>query len=316
MRYAKVSWALAYGFLMVDAAASSSQYHKELMQNAPPGIAYTIPKGINSYARSSSSPQNSRPASRQKSKAKQPYIQKLQPIRTSRTNSRSVAAILRAHQRQVGGYGYENITSTNVYGTQYATSAVWDGNPIKLLLDTGSSDTWAVQDGYKCVDYLGETLPQVSCAFGPAQPTSFKYGLTNPKTHMYIQYGDGEVVNGPMGFSDISVGNLTARKQQVSLASQALWYGNNITSGLLGMAFPALTNAFLGDDDDHSPGNTVEYSPFFTSLVEQGDVDPVFSIAIDRNASTGILALGGVPPVTGLDRSKVAALDMIIVCPW
>lgn len=95
-----------------------------------------------------------------------------------------------------------------------------------------------------------------------------------------------------MGFSDISVGNLTVNRQQVCLANSTYWLGNNVTSGLLGMAFPSLTNAYLGDGDDHEMGSAIQYSPFFTSLVEQGKIDPIFSLTIDRNSSSGILALG------------------------
>jgi hypothetical protein len=48
-------------------------------------------------------------------------------------------------------------------------------------------------------------------------------------------------------------------------------------------------------------------------MVNQGLVDPVFSIAIDRNASTGMLAFGGIAPASGLDLGRTATLDMIIV---
>ncbi|KAK4228052.1 aspartic peptidase domain-containing protein [Podospora fimiseda] len=313
--YQALAWSLILPFAAVNAAltARNSRLHTELMENAPPGITYRIPQGTRSWTSSSAS--GSRVTTTGK-KLKPVHVQKLHPVRNGRINPRSAAVALGAHQRRLGedGLGYENISSTNAYGTQYSTDATWDGTPLRLLLDTGSSDTWAAQQNFTCQDFSGHTIVPSACGFASPQISGFKYGLTDPIEHMYIQYGDSELVAGPMGFSDVSVGNLTVKKQQVCLVNRAYWFGNNMTSGLLGMAYPSLTNAYLGDKDEHSHGeNTVEYSPFFTSLVEQGQIDPVFSIAIDRNASTGVLALGGIPTgVSGLDRGRTVSLDMII----
>ncbi|KAK3906142.1 aspartic peptidase domain-containing protein [Staphylotrichum tortipilum] len=285
-------------------AGLTTQRHAESFKNAPPGISYKVPKATH---RGSSSSTRFMKSSQ--------HVQQLRSIsagRAGKANPKSAAAILGAHQRLVGGFGYQNITSTSAYGTQYAVDALFNGHQMSLLIDTGSSDTWAVQRNFHCVDYSGEFLPQETCGFGATYPETFQYGRTDPETHMFIQYGDGEVVTGPMGFSDITIGNITAKKQQVCLANTAYWYGNNYTSGLIGLAFPALTNAYLGDDMDHEPGNQVQYSPLFTTMVNEGLVDPIFSIAIDRNASSGMLAFGGVAPASGLDLSKTATLDMII----
>ncbi len=293
------------------------QHHAAALQNAPPGISYKMPKGTHPWSSSSLSTKMTKPSQ---------HVQQLHPVHASRAgklnpslNPKSAAAILGAHQRLVGGHGYENITTTSAYGTQYAVEALFNGMPMSLLIDTGSSDTWAVQRNFHCVDYSGEFLPQETCGFGETYPETFQYGRTDPETHMFIQYGDGEIVTGPMGFSDVSVGDITIKKQQVCLANTTYWYGNNYTSGLLGLAFPALTNAYLGDDADHEFGNQVQYSPLFTSMVNQGLVEPVFSIAIDRNASSGMLAFGGIAPASGLDMTRTATLDMVIVSfpdPW
>ncbi|KAK3938865.1 aspartic-type endopeptidase [Diplogelasinospora grovesii] len=244
-------------------------------------------------------------------------VQSIHGYRGSRTNSKSVAAILGAHHRRTASTGYENITTTTAYGTQYATVARWGNHSMMMLLDTGSADTWLVWRDFLCTDYYGSEIPQVACGFGPAFPGDFQYGYVTPQQHMYIQYGDGEVVTGPMGYADITVGNITVKRQEVCLANRTYWQGNNMTSGLMGLAWPALTNAYFGpseppEDEDHSVGNRVEYSPLFTSMVSQGLVPPVFSIAIDRNSSSGILAWGGIPPASGLDTSRIATMDMII----
>ncbi|KAK4245087.1 aspartic peptidase domain-containing protein [Corynascus novoguineensis] len=284
-------------------AGMANQRHADALQDAPPGISYRVARGTHQWSSSKKIATTSQ------------HVQTLRPIdagRARKVNPRSAAAVLGAHQRLVGGFGYQNITTTSAYGTQYAVDAHLGGHQVSLIIDTGSADTWAVQKNFHCIDYSGVFLPRETCGFGETYLETFQYGLTDPETHMYIQYGDGEIVTGPMGFSDVTVGNVTIKKQQVCLANTTYWYGNNQTSGLIGLAFPSLTNAYLGDAEDHDFGNQVQYSPLFTSMVSQGLVDPVFSIAIDRNASSGMLAFGGIAPVSGLDLSRTAVLDMII----
>ncbi|AEO71918.1 uncharacterized protein THITE_50908 [Thermothielavioides terrestris NRRL 8126] len=288
--------------MLAAAAASATQGHVEAFKEAPPGISYKMAKATH-------------PRSSAKLAKSSQHVERLHAVHGghgTKFNPKSAAAILGVHQRAAGGFGYENITAASAYGTQYAVEALFHGHRLPLLIDTGSSDTWAVHKDFRCVDYSGELLPQKTCAFGEAYPETFQYGRTKPEMHMYIQYGDGEVVSGPMGFSDVTVGNITVKRQQICLANTTYWYGNNYTSGLLGLAFPALTNAYLGDASDHEPGTQVEYSPLFTSMINQGLVDPVFSIAIDRNASSGMLAFGGIAPASGLDLSRTATMDMVI----
>lgn len=234
---------------------------------------------------------------------------------TKSVNTKSVASILGAHQRAVGGTGYQNITSSTAYGTQYAVDVLFADQPLKLLLDTGSSDTWIVQSGYSCVDFAEEPVDQASCGFGPAYEGGFQYGAI-PDQHIYIQYGDGEVIYGPVGFSDITLGNITVKKQEAGLANQTYWFGNNVTSGVLGLAYPSITNAYLGTGEEHNWLDAESYSPVFSSMVNQGLVAPFFSIAINRNSSGGLIAWGGIPPVKGLDYSTAVSMDIVIVCPF
>jgi hypothetical protein len=299
---------LLYGALAAipGVAAFPSPPNLRILEHAPPGIRYEIPKSTRRWM----SVKNTAPKISQHTQ----QLRAIQgPITTSPgslPNGRSAAAVLGANQRHAGGSGYQNITTASAYGTQYAIEALWDGQPLSMLLDTGCADTWAVQRSFSCV---GEDLefvkPQTACAFGGGYyPETFGYGPHDPKMLMLIKYGDGEVVSGAMGFSDITIGNVTAKRQLVGLASTAHWFGNNQTSGVVGLAFPALTHGYSNET-----GGRVQYSPVFTTMVSQGGVEPVFSIAIDRNASTGVLALGGIPLVEGMDYGEVASLDMIIV---
>jgi hypothetical protein len=232
------------------------------------------------------------------------------------TNHRSVAAILGAHQRVTGGGGYENITSTTAYGTQYGIEILWQDMPVTMLFDTGSSDTWIPMGNFTCKGPFGDTYPQEDCAFGQTYSRGFeKYGMVVPKEHLHIRYGDGEVVTGPMGYIDIGVQNMTVKKQQVALVDNAYWTGNNVTSGVLGLAFPSLTSAFSGEENGDSPSvlDQIVYNPIFTNMVNQGICPPVFSMVIKRNASNGMISFGGTVPVHDVDYSIQAETDLLIV---
>lgn len=229
------------------------------------------------------------------------------------TNPRSAVSVLAEHQRQLGSVGsYENITSANAYGTQYAIDVTFHETTLSFILDTGSSDTWAVKDGFRCFDYAGEEVGRDACGFGPTYPGGLQYGDI-PGEHIYIRYSDGETVFGETGYSDVTVSNITVKKQQVGLVNSTFWYGNNMTSGVIGLAFPTLTSAYQGNGSDHSWMHQVSYSPLFTTMVKDGLVRPYFSIAINRNSSDGVIGWGGIPPVTGLEHSTTVAVDIVLV---
>ncbi|KAL9099810.1 MAG: hypothetical protein Q9187_009444 [Circinaria calcarea] len=52
------------------------------------------------------------------------------------------------------------------------------------------------------------------------------------------------------------------------------------------------------DPSKDSRNNTITYNPIFTNMYTQGNVPPVFSLALNRgNGSGGVLAIGGLPKV-------------------
>lgn len=206
---------------------------------------------------------------------------------------------------------YQNITALGEFSTQYAIECEWDGVPVSLLFDTGSSDTWAVRGEFECEDNLGQLDLQAACGFGSPFIDSFAHGEVDD-IHFYVKYGSGEDVSGPMGYSDISCGGLSVSKQQVGLASTTYWHGNNVTVGILGMAYPSISNAFYGPIGQEAEWNTVTYSSFLTTAISQGNMDPIFSVAIMKNSSDGMLAWGGLPPIP-YDRNKNASADLLIV---
>lgn len=225
-----------------------------------------------------------------------------------RSGHMSVTNALGSVQRKHGGSGYENITSIGAYGTQYGVDVEFNKQKLTLALDTGSSDTWAVGSKSNCTGWFA------SCFFGPSYTGGFNEEPDEDQ-HLYAQYGDGEVVQGPIGFMDVTVCGIRVTNQTVALANDTLWNGNNVTSGILGLAYPSITNAYAGPFGTHSSWYQVEYAPVFSNMVSQGLVDNHFSIAISRDALNGVLGFGGVPEdLKGVDYSNMGMTDIIIVC--
>ena len=206
----------------------------------------------------------------------------------------------------------QNISAVGGFSTQYAIECTWDGLPVSLLFDTGSSDTWAIAEDFECVGGLGNVVDQADCKFGSQFVNDCALGEIEG-THFSLQYGSGEEVWGPMGYSDLSCGSLSVSKQQVGLANHTYWRGGNkVTVGILGMAYPSITSAFYGDLGDEASWNSKAYSPFLTTAIGQGTMEPLFSVAIMKNSSDGILAWGGLPPIP-YNRCKNATADLLIV---
>ena len=208
-------------------------------------------------------------------------------------------------------HSYQNISTVGDFSTQYAVQCGWDGAPVWLLFDTGSSDTWAVKTGFECTDPVGGDHDQQACGFGSPTIDGFSGGAIDD-LHFFLKYGSGEQIVGPMGYSDITCGGVHVTSQQVGLANSTYWHGNNVTVGILGLAYPSLTSAFYGQIGSEAPWNAISYTPFLTNAITQGTIEPVFSVAILKNSSEGMLAWGGLPPIDWR-RSKPATTDLIIV---
>ena len=206
---------------------------------------------------------------------------------------------------------HQNITTVTGFSTQYAIRCEWDESSVWLLFDTGSSDTWSAGRGFRCGGSNGGNRTQSSCGLAQPYIDGFSGGEV-ADVHFALKYGSGETVSGPMGYSDIACGGLGVSGQQVGLANATHWRGNNVTSGILGLAYPALTSAYYGKIGDEAPWNTVTYPPFLTNAISQGSIDPTFSVAIIKNSTDGVLAWGGLPPVS-YDKTSVASTELIIV---
>ena len=124
-------------------------------------------------------------------------------------------------------------------GEEFATSITFGDETFESLVDTGSSDTWIVETGFKCVDITTSTPePESYCAFGPTYNVTDTFKQT-PDENFNITYGDGEFLTGIIGTESVTLAGITVN-QTVALVNYAAWEGDGTTSGLIGLAYPAM----------------------------------------------------------------------------
>ncbi|KAJ7789177.1 acid protease, partial [Mycena olivaceomarginata] len=199
---------------------------------------------------------------------------------------------------------------------EYLTNVTIGGQKFSLSVDTGSSDTWVMQQGFSCFDLDGNPQSQDVCSFGSPgfNPNASKTFAPFPGASFNITYSDGEVLLGPVGVDNVTIGGLCVKKKVVPIPTHAAYLGDGINSGIIGLSFPGGTTVFnTTDPRKASKANQIIYSPLFLSAVEQKKVkNPYFSIALDRGSfeqeeqdtfdpNLGFLAFGGIAPVPVLN---------------
>lgn len=56
-------------------------------------------------------------------------------------------------------HDYRAVPVVDLLSAEYVAEIAWNGIPVNVLIDTGSSDSWLVQDGFTCVDQENRTQP-------------------------------------------------------------------------------------------------------------------------------------------------------------
>ncbi|KAK3627714.1 hypothetical protein LTR56_019059 [Elasticomyces elasticus] len=171
-------------------------------------------------------------------------------------------------------------------GVIYAITISFGGKDFEVVFDTGSSDLWLATEGVRCTDGGHST----ACKFGPLADPDFQGGGI-PNETFGIEYVDHESMTGVLGRQDVGIANITVKRQEVALVDQAHWAGDNLTSGLIGFAYPKLTSA------SNLNGVPVLYNNWLFNAIDQKLISPIFSLAIERGTNVGQLALGGLPTV-------------------
>lgn len=203
--------------------------------------------------------------------------------RTDNGPSQRYIQLLNSAEADIG-----NGTIKNWSDQVYLTPITIGGQDFLAVVDTGSSDTWVIQEGYKCTMPPTPGTAAGECGFGKAYKQSPTFAAKGNE-RFSITYSS-ESAAGVMGTETITLGGITVKDQKFALINTARWRGDGTSSGLVGLGFPS-NSATWG-----LTGGKKDYSPIFTTMHKQNLTAPHFSLALNRRSEPpGVLAFGGLP---------------------
>lgn len=181
--------------------------------------------------------------------------------------------------------------------------------------------TGVVDSNYTCYNVTtNQEVPQADCGLVATYSPGSTFEQI-PNANLNITYADLEYLNGVFGYETLELAGLEITHQQIGVPYRAGWDGTNISSGLMGLAYPAITSEYVGTnvsaDNRSDPNSAKEYSPIINTIFfVENLTEPVFSIALCRNPSTfgfgGSLTIGGIPDITD---ATVNASDVFATVP-
>lgn len=204
------------------------------------------------------------------------------------------------------------------YGTVFDVPVTIGNQTFMLLVDTGSSDTYVMQTGYKCVNSTDNlVIPELDCLYrNKTYHKSQTYHRVS--NEMFgVQYGAG-IASGLMAYEQVSMGGISVKAQKVGIANDSNPMGDGVNSGLLGLAYPSLTSAHPANQTSNSTywHDRLVYNPLLYTMHEQGLIDPYFSLALahtPQNESIsfgGYMTLGGLPPVNHSSHFSIVPVEI------
>lgn len=107
--------------------------------------------------------------------------------------------------------GFGNVSVVDQTATQYSVDVTIDGWPMKLLVDSASSDAWVCDMVFSC------DSPTHSCGdpMGPGFPLGTFSGGAIEGQHFHISMNDNEVVSGRLGYVDIEIAGVSVPRQEM-----------------------------------------------------------------------------------------------------
>ncbi|KAL3472506.1 aspartic peptidase domain-containing protein [Aspergillus californicus] len=205
-----------------------------------------------------------------------------------------------------------SLTAT-LYGSRFHAPTTIGGETFSLLVDTGSSDTFVIEDDFECYTLIGtdetQRVSEDQCGYDDDAYSindSTTYNRITNETFQ-VQYAAG-FARGVMATEDISLGGVEVTNQPFGLVDWSTTMGLG-ASGVLGLAYPIITSAYelngtLDNENLTTQGEMEPYNPLFVNMYRRGLVAPYFSLALarlDSNQETGdggSMVLGGLPDVS------------------
>jgi hypothetical protein len=140
--------------------------------------------------------------------------QKYQELQRSTSGKSPSSAALRAARAANSTDSSDSAPLDNAGDVEYLVPIQWGSQSFNVILDTGSSDTWLASSSFQCIDANGNSQAQSQCDFGPLFQGDFGSNKIDG-VNFNISYGDGEYVNGDMGYENVTIAGITVPKQEV-----------------------------------------------------------------------------------------------------
>ncbi|OQV07519.1 hypothetical protein CLAIMM_11942 [Cladophialophora immunda] len=240
-----------------------------------------------------------------------------QPVALALSSSAAQNLVLNRRSSLVSNNSTSGLLSTT-FGTIFDVNVTIGGQTFPLLVDTGSSDTYVMKNGYQCFDKNnGTKLLQSACLYGSATYTPSATYSEIPDEIFGVQYGAG-IASGVLAHEDVTLAGIKVKNAIIGVANSSTPMGDGVNSGLLGLAYPALTSGHPANVTDNTTYfyNRITYNPLLFIMHQQGLIDPYFSLALARtpqNATSGFggyLSLGGLPPVPHSDKFSSVSVEI------
>ena len=174
------------------------------------------------------------------------------------------------------------------YGTSYNVVLKIGSRSYPVVADTGSSDLWLFEPGWKCyfgsATTLGTEVPQSKCLAG--NETYTKSSTYSPITDAWLgeHYGAGNVI-GTLGNEHVQVGDISIPRQEMGFVNATTSYFDGHGAGIMGLGYPVISSIHPENYTAHTAlqllGNRLLYETLTTSLVKAG-MEPYFAFAINR----------------------------------
>ncbi|KAH7069869.1 aspartic peptidase domain-containing protein [Paraphoma chrysanthemicola] len=176
-------------------------------------------------------------------------------------------------------------------GRIYITNATIAGRTYSFVIDSGSSDTWIVSSFFQCDDPdWPYPLDAAYCGFGSTYDASASSSYRPVDFPFSVNYTGGEFLRGRMGTENFGIGGLSKGgsaaanvRQMIGVVDEGYWFGDGVSSGLMGLGFPALAVGINSKELNYT-------SVLFTFLALRR---PTYEFP----RAGGQLAIGGIPDV-------------------
>jgi hypothetical protein len=137
-------------------------------------------------------------------------------------------------------------------GRVYLTDVTISDRLYSLVIYTGSSATWVASSTFRCLNpNTYATIDVRYCGFGtPFNTSGSRRWRSIPGYNFSVNYTGGEFLSGELGTDHLGIGEVgngggtggLVVRQTIGVVDSGYWVGDGISSGLMGLAYPALVS--------------------------------------------------------------------------